>query len=414
MDTTVIFAVVAGIIAIGFAGEYFFRKTGIPVFLFLILLGIILGPVLNVFSRENLIPALPIFAELTLFMVLFYGGLGLNLRSVLANGGRVLVQTAIYVGLSIVLIGVIGILVLKWDILSSFIFASIIGGETTAAVVVPLAKAMKLSDQAVTFLTMESAMNSIFSIVLFFAFVGISTSGRSSWFSVVADISSQFLIGIAIGGILSLVWVFLLYRFQKQKFTYVLTIGFVLITYALSTQLGGNGILAVLVFGIVLGNYHIVERLFRRQIKMDSLEGQLARFQEEISFILEALFFVFLGLTFVIAPISIGRNLSISLLILLALLATRFVAVKISTLRSKLSNERRQILLTCAMGLTPATLGVLAISLQLPHANTFLNLVTFVIILTNVVTTIGSIVNLRQQNQRYLEPTVPSTRRMDN
>lgn len=414
MDVTVIFAIVAGIIAIGFAGEYFFKKTGIPVFLFLILVGIILGPVLNVFSRENLIPVLPIFAELTLFMVLFYGGLGLNLRSVLANGGRVLVQTVIYVGLSMVLIGLIGILVLKWDILSSFIFASIIGGETTAAVVVPLSKAMKLSEQAVTFLTMESAMNSIFSIVLFVAFVGIYTNGGTSWFSVVAGISSQFLIGIATGGILSLAWVFLLYRFQKQKFTYVLTVAFVLVTYALSTQLGGNGILAVLVFGIILGNYHIVDRLFRRQIKMESLKGQLERFQEEISFILEALFFVFLGLTFVITPTSIGRNLAVGLLILSALLATRFLAVKISTLNSEISNERRQILFTCAMGLTPATLGVLAVGLQLPHANTFLNLVTFVIILTNVVTTIGSIVNLRRQNQRYLGIIVSSSHRMEN
>ena len=140
MDVSVIFALVAGIIVIGFAGELFFKKTGIPIYIFLILAGIILGPILNLFPRESLIPELAIFAELTLFMVLFYGGLGLNFGSVLANGGRAFIQTVIYVGLSMVLIGLIGIFILKWNVLSSFILASIIGGETTAAVVVPLSE----------------------------------------------------------------------------------------------------------------------------------------------------------------------------------------------------------------------------------------------------------------------------------
>ena len=167
MDISAIFALVAGIIVIGFAGEIFFKKTGIPIYIFLILTGIILGPILNLFPRESIIPLLAIFAELTLFMVLFYGGLSLKLRSVLANGGRALIQTIIYVGLSMVLIGLIGIFILKWNVLSSFIFASIIGGETTAAVVVPLSRSMKLSEGAVTFLTMESAMNSILSVVFF-------------------------------------------------------------------------------------------------------------------------------------------------------------------------------------------------------------------------------------------------------
>ncbi|MGO8806206.1 MAG: cation:proton antiporter [Candidatus Bathyarchaeia archaeon] len=396
MDVSVIFALVAGIIVLGFVGELFFKKTGIPIYIFLILAGIILGPILNLFPRESLIPELAIFAELTLFMVLFYGGLGLNFSSVLANGGRAFIQTVIYVGFSMMLIGLIGIFILKWNVLSSFIFASIIGGETTAAVVVPLSRAMKLSEGAVTFLTLESAMNSILSVVFFFAFVGIYNNGGIGWVSIVSSISAQFLIGIAIGFVLSLPWVFLLYRFQKQGLTYVLTIGFVLITYSLSTVLGGNGILAVLIFGIILGNYHLLNRVFKRQINMDPLEKQLEVFQGEISFFLETLFFVFLGLTFIITPALVVSNLSIGLLILIMLLLTRFVAVKISTFKSELNNERKQIILTCAMGLTPATLGVLAVSLQLPLADTFLNIVTYIIILTNIVTTVGSILNMRQ------------------
>lgn len=398
MDVSLVFAVVAGIIVIGFAGEFLFKKTGIPIFLFLILTGIILGPILDLIPRDPLVPSLAIFAELTLFMVLFYGGMLLKSASVLAGGGRAFIQTIIYVTVSMALIGVLGALILKWNILLSFIFASMIGGETTAAVVVPLSRSMKLPEATVAFLTMESAMNSILSIVFFFAFVGVYTTNGSNWLLAISSIASQFSVGIVLGILLSLAWVFILYRLQNQKFTYVLTLGLILITYSLTSQLGGNGVLAVLVFGIIFGNYQLVNRLFKRQINIDSLQKQLGGFQEEISFLLETLFFVFLGLTFIINPSLAATNLSLGILILVVLLAVRFVATRISTYRSELDSERRTILLMCAQGLTPATLAILAVSLQIPLANTFLNIVTYVIILTNIVTTVGSISNMRQQN----------------
>jgi cell volume regulation protein A len=400
IDTSLVFAVVAGIIIIGFAGEFLFKKTGIPVFIFLILMGIILGPILNVFPREPLLPALEIFAQLTLLMVLFYGGMGMKFASVLAGGGRAFIQTIIYVMASIALIGVLGTFILKWDILPSFIFASMIGGETSAAIVVPLSRSMKLLDATVVFLTVESAMNSIFSIVFFFAFVGVYTTGGSNWFVALSSIASQFSVGIVLGALLSLAWIFTLDRLQKQKFTYVLTLALIFTTYSLASQLGGNGVLAVLVFGIILGNYYLVNRLFRRHINIDSLQKQLGGFQEEMSFLMETLFFVFLGLTFVIKPSLVAVNLSLGILFLVVLLAVRFAAARLSTYKSALYNERRVIVLMCAQGLTPATLAILAVSLQIPSADTFLNIVTYVIILTNIVTTVGSIVNMREQKRR--------------
>lgn len=396
-EASLVFGVIAGIIVVGFAGEFFFKKTGVPIFIFLILTGIVLGPVLKVFPREPLLPALTLFAEFTLLMVLFYGGMGLKFASLLAGGGRAFIQTILYVSLSILLIGELGVFILKWSLLSSLIFASMVGGETTAAVVIPLSRSMKLSESAMTFLTMESAMNSIFSIVLFFAFINVFASGTGNWVGVVSGISSQFSVGIVLGALLSLAWIFLLHRLQKQKFTYVLTLGFVLATYSLTSDFGGNGNLSVLIFGIILGNYRLINSLFKTQMSMDSLQKQLGDFHEEISFLMRTLFFVFLGLTFVVSPSSVISNLWMSLLILFVLLFARSIAACVSTLRSDFSRERRFIILTCAQGLTPATLAVIAVSLQVPLANTFLNIVTYVIILTNIVTAIGAFLNLRQQ-----------------
>jgi len=396
MDIPLVFSVVAGIIIIAFAGEFFFRKTGIPIFIFLILTGIILGPILNLFPREPLVQTLPIFAELTLIMVLFQGGMSLKSDAVLENGARAFIQTLIYVLSSIALIAAIGIFILKWGILPSFIFASIVGGETAPAVIVPLSRLMKLRKATATFLTIESALNAIFCVVFFFAFVGVYNTGGVNWLDALSNIATQFAGGIVSGVLLSLAWVFILYLFRDQKFTYILTLGLVLVTYSLTTQLGGNGILAVLVFGIILGNYYLVNWLFKTKINIDFFQKQLASFHEEISFLLETLFFVFIGLTFVVKSSLIANNLSIGILILIVLLTTRVVATKVSTFKSELSRERRTITLMCAQGLAPATLAVLAVSLRLPLADTFLNIVIYVIILTNIVTTVGSFLKMRQ------------------
>lgn len=79
VDTVSIFTFVTAIIVGGFAGELFFKKTGVPMFVFLILMSIIIGPVLNLLPRTALLPSLGVFAELTLLMVLFYGGIDTRL-----------------------------------------------------------------------------------------------------------------------------------------------------------------------------------------------------------------------------------------------------------------------------------------------------------------------------------------------
>jgi cell volume regulation protein A len=398
-DATLVFTVVATIIIIGFVGDLFFKKTGIPFFIFLIFIGIVLGPILNIFPREQLIPALALFAELTLLMVLFYGGLDTNFDAAIKGGGRAFIQVSIYVLASTAIIGLLVSFFLRWDLLQSFIFASMIGGETTAAVVIPLSRALNFTEVTVAFLTLESAMNTIFSIVLFFTFVGAYTTGVSNWLLALTTVASDFGVGIILGILLGLAWVYILHFLQRQKFTYVLTLGLVFLTYSVSVRLGGNGELSVLIFGIILGNYYLVNRLTKGHMNMDSLQKQLGTFQEEISFLMETLFFVFLGLTFVIIPRLIIGNLAISIFVIAVLLSVRYVATSVSTFRSEMRRERRGIILMCAQGLVPATLAILALNLKLPLANDFLNIITYVIILTNVVTAAGSILS-RKQHKR--------------
>ena len=403
IDTVSIFTIVTAIIIAGFLGDLFFKKTGVPVFVFLILLGIVIGPILNLLPRAPLLPALGIFAELTLLMVLFYGGMDTSFGAVLKGGGRTFVQVTIYVfGSTVAIAGVVFVL-LHWDPVSSFIFASMVGGETTAAVVIPLSRSLKLPEVTVAFITLESVMNSIFSIILFFAFVGIYSTGSADLAFTLSQIAANFSVGIVLGAVLSIAWVFILNRFQQRKYTYVLTLGLVFGTYVISNRLGGSGELSVLIFGIMLGNYSLINRLTSRKISMDVLRQRLGLFQEEISFLMETLFFVFLGLTFQVSTSSIIANLGIGVEVVLVLILFRVAATTVSTRGSELARNRREIILMCAQGLVPATLAITAVNRGLPNADSFVNIVTYVVILTNVIAAAGAVWRLRSRKSSFKE-----------
>ena len=402
-DTIFIFSLVSAIIIVGFLGELFFKRTGVPVFVFLILIGIFIGPVLNFFPRSSIVPSLGVFAELTLLMVLFYGGMDTRIGAVMRGGGRAFLQVVIYVLGSTIAIAFVVHFVLGWSLISSFIFASMVGGETTAAVVIPLSRSLRLPEVTVAFLTLESAMNSILSIVLFFAFVGAFQTGSTNWPSTLSTIAANFSVGIVLGGALSIAWVFILHRYQDRKYTYVLTLGLMFATYAISSRLGGSGELSVLVFGIVLGNYALLNRFLNRKFSMDVLQERLGIFQEEISFLMETLFFVFLGLAFEITTSQIAGNLLIGGGVVLILIVFRIMATTASTKGSELARDRNQIILMCAQGLTPATLAIIAVNLGLPNADYALNIVTYVILITNVIAAVGAILRMRSKKGTFKE-----------
>lgn len=390
-DVTLVFAIVAAVIVLGFGGELFFKRTGIPSFLFLIFVGILLGPVFNIVSGQQLVPVLGTIATLTLIMVIFYSGMDLRVRTVFAESGRVLVQVLLYVIPSTLVIGLVTSLVFHWSIIQALILGSIVGGETTAAVVVPLSRGLHLNDNTVTFISLESVLNSVFSVVMFTTFVAAYQSANPSVMGALSTIASNFSVGIVLGAVLSIAWIFVLQRFKDNKYTYVFTMGLVFATYAISTSLGGSGILSTLVFGMFLGSYKLLNSAFEKiRFDMDPLQVQLGTFQGEISFLLETFFFVFLGLTFSIDPGNILSYLGDGILLLAILLSFRTLATTMSTRNSPLAAGRRLMVMMCAQGLTPATLAIIALNDGIPLAPTFLNIVTYVIILTNVVTTFGS------------------------
>ena len=266
-----------------------------------------------------------------------------------------------------------------------------------------------------TFLGLEAVMNSILLVILFFSFLSVYQTGSANFSGAVSVLFSNISVGIIFGFVLAVAWILALNYMKDYRYTYVFTLGLLLTTYVLVQASGGSGIMAVLVFGVMLGNYKSVGSFLHRELRIGGLENQLKGFQEEISFLLETFFFVFLGMTFLIIPSAAEANLLAGALVVLILLAVRYIAVNVSTKGSaELYGQRKLITLMCAQGLTPAILAVVTLTYNLPLANSFVNIVVFVILLTNIITAIGAYATMRSnkralgQKREKAEKTVPA------
>ncbi len=390
IEETLIILLLSVVVLLGYFGHIFFKKTKIPHFLVLVAVGILLNQ-LNLIDKESLLPIVSLFSTLTLIMVTFYSGLNLDINDIIFQSGRAFLQSFTYIMVSVFLMGLVGHYLVGWPLLESFIFSSMTGGEITAAVVIPLVFTLGLREEIKALLTLETAISTILTIVLFFTFLNQWLSAEANIYQALTSIVNKFTVAIIFGGIFSFVSMKLVMRFRAEEYTFVLIIGELLLIYTLVKYVGGNGELAALIFGLMLSNSRLLSNIFHINLGEDisMLIFRLNDFQDEISFVFETLFFVFLGMVFIIKYSTLIQNLYISTIFILILLASRYMAVSLANIGSEAWNYRGIITILCAQGIVPASLSIYLLRFDMPLKYTFMSLITYIIILTNIITTVG-------------------------
>jgi cell volume regulation protein A len=165
----------------------------------------------------------------------------------------------------------------------------------------------------------------------------------------------------------------------------MLTIAILFVSYYASEYLGGNGALSSLLFGIVLGNERFMDQLLGLPQDL-ILDEYLIRFESELAFLIRTFFFVYIGLTINITNtdwILYGTVISTILLIM------RVTATYLTTIGSSLKSERGLISIALSRGLNEAVLTVIFLNYGLAYSQMFQNIAFMVIILTNILCTVG-------------------------
>ncbi len=385
MDPAVIaFLVAAVIIILGFLGEEFFNRTSIPDSILLLLFGVLLGPIFQLFAHEELLAITPYFAALALIIILFDGGLNMDIREAVKNSPRALILAISGWILNVFVTTAFCKFVLGWRLLNGLLLGSIVGGGSSI-IVIALIRKLKVTEKIETVLSLESILTDVLCTVGAFTAINIILSGEVSLGAALGSVGVAFGVGILVGLGFGVAWLIILEKIKGKPNSYMLTLAMLFVAYVVATNLGGNGALSALFFGLVIGNSHHIAKLvkFRTTVSIDTC---VRDFHCQISFLIRSFFFVFTGLLF---SLSSFTSVFLGLLLSFVFLGIRFVVVKMAAAKSELHEYETLMTIMLPRGLAAAVLASLPLTSGVPDSQVFPEIAFIVILTTIIITTVG-------------------------
>lgn len=393
----------------GFGGMLFFKRTGIPDVLALIALGVLLGPVLHVVDPAYLRDAAPYFGAFALMMILFEGGLDLNVRKVVAQSARAMVLLFFSFVLSLVSISYLTSVATGLDFVPSLILGGILAC-TSGPIIIPVVQRLNINPDIKTVVSLESAMSDALSVVVVITLlnIGASDSGAIEATSVGGDLLQSFLIALIVALVLGIIWLALLSVLKGQPFSYVITLAILLLIQGGIEHVGGSGAIAILLFGMVLSNGGSIAAFFgvRARRKMEQLfqhgwlelDEDLKRFHAELTFFVRTFFFVYLGVLFDVGEAGPTFWL-LSGALIVAIVLMRLISVSmLRTLFTLEPGDGRILWTMLPRGLASAVLASMPVAAGIDGTQAFPSYAFSTIIVTNLIMTLSLYLWRRQQD----------------
>lgn len=275
------------------------KKRGIPDTFFLLLLGLLFSP--TIFSNPLVTQYISIelvdvaamgmipdfLRTLALILVIFIGTFNLNF-GVFKKYSNISIKLA-FVGVlfNTVVLGIVASMLFQMDIIFALLLGAVISG-TGSSVVFAFERALSKAKSVLTVLKVESIFNSPISVLvplIFLDLVSVTPGAliepmkylSQFWLMISVGVGTGLIIGLAVSHI---------FRGILREYTPLLLFAIALITYALATGVGGSGMLAVAICGLVAGNFTLNERHDRDEI---------IHFQDQFSEMLRISVFTLLG-----------------------------------------------------------------------------------------------------------------------
>lgn len=387
MTATHILGFLGIVFIIGFIGDYLFRKVSFPDVLVLLALGYVAGPVLHIVDPAWVAPATPVIANLSLVIILFNGGLGLEFSQARASAPRAIALALVGIVASMISAAAFVYYFLHWELMNSLLLGAIVGG-TSPAIVMPLIGRAKVPAEISSLLNIESALNGALVIVIALGILEVMTVGATDNLApvIAKEIGMRFLIGLGIGVAAGFAWLWVLTFIEGELYDDILTLAVLFLFYLAVESLQGSGAIFALVFGLILGNGMDFARFLRTKRTIE-IHNTMMRFHSQISFIVKTFFFAYLGLMVTFDEPSV---IVPSIILSLALLVVRCIVVPVISIgkRSLLAHEG--ILATMLpRGLSAAVVAEIAASSAIAHARLYPEIAIVVIATTVIISAIG-------------------------
>ncbi len=272
------------------------KRAKIPDTFFLLIFGLIMGPTIfgsawmmqymNVTLVDvSQMGAIPDFLRtLALILVVFLGTFNLSFRVFKKFSVTSIKLAFLGVVFNTVFLGVVSHFIFSFDWLYAFLFGAVISGTGTG-VLFAFQDVLKHSKKSLRILTVESIFNTPLCVILPILFLDLVALQPGAlieplkymsqfWQMIAAGVGTGLIIGIAVSGIMK--------KMMKQ-YSVLLLFSVSLITYALAELIGGSGMLAVAICGLIAGNMVFP---YKKEIK---------RFDDHLSEMLRISVFTLLG-----------------------------------------------------------------------------------------------------------------------
>ena len=370
------------VIFLGVAGESFFKKTGIPDVAFLMIFGVIIGPVLGIIQPEAVIEVVPYFAALALIIIMFDGGLHLDIKHIVKTAHFSVTLAVFGFILSVVIITLAAHYALGWLWLESILLASIVGGSSSA-IVFGLVRNIKISEEVKSMLSFESALTDILSMIVAFILLEAVLIGHFDLQTIQETLGRAVVVGLVLGFGVGVPWMYISTKLGNTQHAYMLTLGILFVLFFLANSFGESGALTALVFGLMLGNKRHLSRILKFKLPKIEVDDPT---HNQLTFLVRSFFFVFVGL---MASFGQIEYVVFGILVTIVVFGGR-IFVGTITLTKRFSKLDKAV--TNSMiprGLAAAVLATYPVTMGLSNGGAYPQIIFFIILSSVIITTIG-------------------------
>jgi cell volume regulation protein A len=394
---------ISAIFVIGAVGELIFQRTNIPDVVWLILAGIVLGPVFHIVTREMLQSVAPYFAALTLVVVLFEGGSALklsDLRHTAPRSGVLALATfSASLGAMVLLsllfgfasdrmhdsFGIARFLPPEWGVMHGVLLGAILGGSSSI-ILMPAMAAARVEPRIANLANLESAVTDALCVVGSAAVIDIMLGATSAGASGPAmALIRSFSIGAGLGLVAGIIWLLFLRVLRDHQHAYPFTLSALLVLYVVIDMTGGSAAFGILTVALILGNARSIGKSIGLNEDVE-LDIAVRGFHHQMAFIIKSFFFVFIGA--MLGPPWGGVLLGIALGI--ALFAVRLPAVKAALIGAGLSKaQERLVAVALPRGMAAGVLATLPVAKGVPGTESFPVIVFSAVFTTILIFAVG-------------------------
>ncbi|RLJ00437.1 MAG: hypothetical protein DRP06_02090 [Candidatus Aenigmatarchaeota archaeon] len=385
MSITAIFLFIGAILSFGVLADCIFKRYKIPDAILLLLIGLLLNFYgISIISSE----LTPIFSSLALMFILFEVGVELNFYTLIKEIPKASIWSISIFTLSVLITALFSVLVFGLELPLGILLGAIVGGSSSV-IVAPLVSKLNIKKDTKYLLTLESAITDALCVLIAIITIEYLILSNKGVVAISSIIVSSFSVAIVVGFVLGLIWLNILPRIESYEYHYILTIGMIFFTYAITELFGGIGAISSLIFGIVLGNATRIGKIF--YIKNASpMTPTTNKFHRLIVFVIRTFFFVVLGSIVRIANIEIFIY---SLILTLLLFSVRCLGSRLIPDNFMEKQEKNLIAIMMSRGLAAAVLAPLPfLHYHLAKTILFPDIVFSVILVSCSISIIGLIV----------------------